>query len=235
MMSVVDNESIFEEYKKAFSSLSNLEYKDGTLIFPNGREVEVDISTLPIAIFEMDPESLYIYLSNHFYNHDEEVYNKEVETIFNLFTQLIITEDEIVILKKFAYDFWLRLQLYSNEKVLANDESFMKELMARRKVITESYRSASEAATILTETYNQNLIQTENTNNNIQESNQNTQVQSNERGLALTRQKAGVPSVLENDFDTKPSKLGVAGFTSVVIIICATLAAGAYLALALLN
>lgn len=218
---------LFAIYKQTNPALKDVKYENNQITFPEGI---VSISTsdfrhLPVYVFDMNRANIYIYLSNRFFKHDEKVYEEEIDTVFNLFTKLSISEEDTIILKRFAYDFLLRLQLFSSETNLSNDEDYVKELMARRKVITESYKSVSPAANVITSAYNQNLEESINKQTQKDDTNPG-QGQTHSQGLALSRTKEGLPPII----DDEDKKVGVAGFTKIILILEATIAFGLYLA-----
>ena len=222
------SQELFAIYKQTNPDLKEVKYYDNQIIFPEGIVAisTSDFKKLPAYIFDMNRANIYIYLSNQFFKHEENSYRKEIDTIFNLFTQLSISEEDTIILKKFAYDFLLRLQLFSSETNLSNDEDYVRELMERRKVITESYKSSSLAAGVITSTYNQNLQESINKQNQENDNNPG-QGQTYSQGLSLSRTKDGFPPIINNDDD---KKIGAAGFTKIILILETTIVFGLYLA-----
>lgn len=234
-LNIIDpNEIVFTELKKQHLSLANVNYESGKLIFPNGQVPldGIELELFPSKIFDMSPENLYIYFSNKFYFHLPEQYNEEINYIFRLFTQLIITEEEEIRLKKFALDFWLRNKLLITENALAADLAFQQEYFARRNVLTRSYESGLMAASILTKTYN-DIVEQE-PKNDTNENNQSNE-QNLSQGLALTRTrtKAGTPAVLEEE--SPRERFGIAGFMSTVLILALTMGFGIYIAIQIMK
>lgn len=225
------NKTVFAHIKGLYPAVDNVTFAQNTLFFPEGLRVpltEINLGSIPTTNFQMSPQNFYIYLSNHFCNHNELDYNDEINSIFPLFKKSTLTEAEIIKLRRYALDFWLRLQLFSNEPCLDKDGDFLQELIVRRRIITESFNSQSLAAQIIQETYTQNISQSieESQNNSTTENSQN-----NSKSMGLTRNKPGLPSTIEEE----KFPLDISGFTSLALIIGATLAFGLYLALALLD
>lgn len=232
------NKAIITACKGKYPALDEAIIKDETLLLANGLEIDlntVSLKKIPENNFNMSPTNLYIYLSNHFYKHNPRDYENEIEEVLKRFTDLRLNEADIILLQKFAYDFWLRLQLFHTEPALEKDEGFMQELLKRRNVITASLQSPSQAASVISNTYNQNLrnaiaeseANLNSTNNNNNYDTQEAQGKGNAKGISLARNKPGLPSTIENPDD---SRLGIAGFASVVLIVALTIAFGAYLA-----
>lgn len=234
---VTQNEAIITAYKGKYPAFDESIIEHGTLLLANGLEIDlnsVSLKDIPENNFKMSPTNLYIYLSNHFYKHNPEDYEKDIEDVLKRFTDLKLSEADIILLQKFTYDFWLRLQLFNTEPTLEKDEGFMQELLKRRNVITASLQSPSQAANVISNTYNQNLrnaiTESEANLNSTANNNYDTQAsqgKENIKGISLARNKPGLPSTIENPDN---SKLGIAGFASVVLIVALTIAFGAYLA-----
>ncbi|MDE6284203.1 MAG: hypothetical protein K2M17_00445 [Bacilli bacterium] len=226
------NKTVFARLKGLYPALDNVTLAQNTLFFPEGLRVpltEINLGSIPTANFQMSPQNFYIYLNNHFCNHDENKYHEEISQIFTLFRRPSLTNAEIIKLKRYALDFWLRLRLFSNEPCLDKDGDYLQELIVRRKVITESFNSTTLAAQTIQETYNQNVSQSieEAQSNNTE----NEQGKNSSKGLGLTRNKPGLPPTIEEE----NTPLGISGFTSLALIIGVTIAFGIYLALALLD
>lgn len=225
------NEAIFTQYKGLYPAFEEVFLERGTLIFPSNLEInlkDIDLSSIPEENYQMNATNFYVYISNRFYIHNIEEYEQTIDDILNKFTQLNLSENDITALQKFAYDFWLRLHLFTNEACLAKDEDFTVELLRRRSVITASLQSPAPAAQIITNIYNQNLRNSFDNNtypeNDSDEMNAN---KSQQKGISLMRNKPGLPPTIES---IDESKLGIAGFTSVILVIALTIAFGIYLA-----
>lgn len=223
-MKETNNEILFKEYQEKYPNLATVRYENNKLIFGT---LSIDLSkislkNIPENVFNFSPLNLYTYLNNEFYKNDPQHYQERIDIIFNLFLKLSLTPKEVIILKQFAYDFWLRLKLFYEEPSISKDEFFMNELKARQKVITESFKSSSLAGNQIKDIYN-TLVSKETTiNSNNDPTEQN---HTENKGLSLVRTKPGLPTTLDEE-----EKLGIAGFSSALLILITTLVVGLYLA-----
>ncbi len=219
LLSIISDEdtNFFNDFKKGFSSLNDVYYENGILTFPMG-SLTIDEYTLKNILpstFTMAPNDIYIYLKHKYYL----AKGTDIEDIFNLFPQLVITNDEEQRLKDFTLDYWERLNLYNREQpILENDGVFMRELHQRQKVIAESYQRPLMAANIIASTYANKV--NEEMNNQAPEKGNN---------MVKTLSK---PGVSQEEID---EALGIGGFAAVLIIIGITLAVGLYIGVRLMT
>lgn len=225
MLYTVDNSMLLKEYKAKYPTLNEVFYEDGKLIFPEGSIIISDLSTIPETVFTMQRENIYLYLSNKYYEHDNSITDAQINYIFSLFSKFELSAEEQLYLKRFTYDFWLRLKLYYGEPILEHNSEFVFELLNRQKVITESYNSSTKAANIIKTIYNQKVSQ--DNANNIEE----TSSQTEGKVISLNRSKQGIPKLLDDEF----LRLNAAGFTRIVLILAVTVVIGIYLGWILLK
>ena len=203
-----NNEIIFKNLQKEYPNLNSITYNNEQLIFKEGTLAlnGFPLQTILPSTFLMSPHNIYTYLGYQFYKRKEEEINK----VFNLFPQLVITEEEEIFLKNFVSDYTKRQALYTEEApILEKDAIFMAELMSRQKVISESFRRNLMAANIIATAYTNQINQMVNDNSSDSKDN------SLEQGFSLTRTNSKYPieSFKENN------NLGIAGFTTIFIII----------------
>lgn len=191
------------------------------------------------VFFQMGAQDIFEYLKNGFYFQSPN----EMSKIINMITtEIVITEEEQEKLKTFVRQYFKRLAIYTNNKILfdngiENDidlKDFVNDLLERQKVIngvrTCIYHSI--AANIIIEEYN--AINNELNPSILDESTQNNELN---RGMSLTREKLGYKFPSQEEIDSQIEKeqhLGMAGFTSIILIISAAITFGMYLALQLL-
>ena len=217
----MDNETYFRELKNRFPNLNSVAYQDGKLFFPNGTLALNSFLLKDIlpSTFMLQVKNIYYYLGYQYYKAKDE----EITKVLELFPQVNLTEEDKVFLKNFARDYALRVSMYNEEAPILNqDEIFMLELQRRQKVIGESFTRNSEGAQIISSNYTEKINQS--MNDNMASNNSLNQ------GLALTRTKNGLPPLIENN-----DNLGIAGFTTIFIVILTTVIAGVYIAWKFLN
>lgn len=236
-----------EKKKEKYPNLKEFQYDDttDTLTFhgesfsPAGFSL---IHTDP-SFFELVPESIFAYLKNGFYFQSPN----ELAKIKNIVAaEIVITEEEVLQLKKFVIQYLIRLTIYTNNKLLidskANQDNplndFLINLYERGKVIdgAKSGFYKSPAAQIIKEEYEE-FIKPQKTENNIN----NQSLDNNlDRGMTLTRKAPKNITYIfpeQQDVDeafNKKQHLGMAGFTSIVLIIATAITFGMYLALKLM-
>lgn len=204
------------------------------------------LSRIDPAFFQLVPEDIFAYLKNGLYYQSPS----EISKIRSMITtELVITEEEQAQLRFFVRQYFKRLAIYTNNNFLfvsKMDESeslkdFASDLLERQKIVngvrTGIYRNI--AATIILQEYDS--ISNELKNNQPVQT--NTAEQSNEnnnelnRGMSLTRQKPGYNFQSQEEIDRQTEReqhLGMAGFTSLILVISAAITFGMYLALKLM-
>ncbi|MEG1506281.1 MAG: hypothetical protein RR478_02160 [Bacilli bacterium] len=212
------NELYLQKMKLKYPQLENLNYSNNNLSFL-GSEISLGdlfLGSIQEKFYQMSAEDLFIYIKYRFYVHNEGEYEQIIHKILILIDDDFVSKEDEVMLSNFAIDFWFRSKLFLSEKVFNEDKNYINELISRRSVINKAYQKESIASNIIINTYNKNL--TDDTNNNIN---------SKSHGLALVRTKDGMP-VYHNDDDEQ--NLDIAGFTSILLIVIATIAFGLILA-----
>lgn len=243
IINISDNiKESFEKNKEKYPNLQGFEYDENTdtLTF-NGQTVSpagYALSHTDPVFFQMIPQDIFTYLKNGFYFQSPN----EISKIKNMITsELVITEDEENILKTFVKQYFKRLEIYVNNKLLFDESlqdidlnTFVNNLLDRRNVIegvkTGLYPN-SVAANIIIAEYTQITEQLDNS----QQSNKEM-----ERPMTLTRKQPKSISYIfpeQEDVDRqveREQRFGIAGFTSVVLIIATAITFGMYLALKLM-
>ncbi len=238
----------FESQKEKYPNLAGFTYdeENDTLTY-NGQTISpagYALNHIDSAFFQLVPQDIFEYLKNGFYFQSPN----ELSKIRNMITsEMVITEEEEKQLKTFVRQYFKRLAIYTNNKVLFDDgmqedidlKDFVRNLLERQKIIngvrTGIYHSV--AANIITDEYN--AIDSELNNSQINldvntESEGKADI-SQEREMSLTRQKPGFLSQEEIDRQIEQEqRLGMAGFTSIILIIVSAVTFGMYLALKLM-
>lgn len=230
----------FEKDKEKFPSLKDFNYNQETdTLTYNGLEIRsasYALSRVSSIFFQMNPQDIFDYLKNGFYHQSPGELDK-IKTMIT--TELIITEEEQEQLKKFVSQYFNRLLIIANNRVLfdsgmdnADLKAFSSDVLERSKII-EGVRTGiyhSVAANIILQEYYERLPQ-------LNIGSENTDSKSNEldRGMRLTRQKPGFNSGMDTQLPQEDNQsLGIAGFTSIILIIISAITFGMYLALRLL-
>ena len=154
-------------------------------------------------------------------------------------SEIIITEDEYNILNSFVKQYFARLKIYMDNTTLFNMErtdvlnTFLKDFSIENKIIDNIKKHnypENTAVQIIESEYQKHM-------NNINNNQENTL----EKAPTLTRNKPGnfnyefkEQSEIDAMYEQK-QKLGVSGFTSIVLIIISTLTVGMFLAINIIN
>lgn len=240
------NEKVLANYQKMYPNLQGFVYsKDDDSLVYNGEKVSLNgnsLSHIDPVFFEMSPEDIFSFLKNGFYlNNSDSIH------VSALLEQFVITEEEVTFLENFARKFNERCRIYANNKDLldrlsdsnVNVKSFCKELIESHRIVYQAQMEANasiigtNAASILYQAYEHDL-------NDSSKQNTNEESLNNERRFALTRIKpnSGMNyedfEAMEKEYMNSKDRLGVAGFTSILLLIAVTAAAGIYLALSIM-
>ena len=183
------------------------------------------INRIAPIFFQMIPQDIFDYLKGGYYYQS----NSELDKVKSMLNQeMIITEEEENFLKKFANDNHRRLEMYANNKFLFDSnpnnpdlEAFLIDLKARKEIMDNLNNNISVAATII-----KNV-----SNNNIEE--EQTESKTLEKTMTLTRQN---PNHLNYRFREQEeidaeNKLGLAGFSNIVLILVSAITLGMFIAL----
>ena len=190
----------------------------------------------------MVPQDIFDYLKNGFYYQS----SAELEKINDMLKkELVITEEEQNQLKTFVKQYIKRLEIYMNNKLLfdqgLNDldlNAFINNLLARKGIIESVNNNTyySVAASIIKNEYD-SIINQINTQNSEQVNDLENEMT---RQMTLTRKPPKSVSYIfpeQEDVDKEIEKnqhLGMAGFTSIILIIATVVTVGMYLAAILL-
>lgn len=225
----------FEKLQEKYPNLKDFKF-DGNNLTYNGNYIEnaeAGINYTATIFFQMIPQDIFDYLKNGFYRQSES----ELEKIKSMLSQeIVITEEEANILKKFAKDYLRRIQMYANNEFLfksnPNDpdlEDFLKDLKMRKDIMMHLDNNISIAANIIKDKINKMT-------NNTQEQEQ-SQEQTNEleRGMKLTRFNPNFNyRFREQDEidaeDERRNRLGLAGFSNIVLILVSAITFGMFIA-----
>lgn len=242
LINISENMSdIFTKYKEKYPNLGEFEYNsnDDTLIYKNKviNNASNAIQHTSPSIYQLIPDSIFDYLKNGFY-YDRTSEILKIKSMIE--SEILITEEEYNILINFVKQYLIRFQIYVNNNLLFNNQniagtsalsSFLKDFNTRKKII-DSVRNHSSltntAIQIINNEYNKY------TNNNQENF-------SLEKPLTLNRKKTSEFNYEfkeQSEIDAiyeKKQKLGVSGFTSIILILITTVSAGTFLALNLIK
>lgn len=224
------NGAILSNYQKMYPNLGEFIYDEASdSLVLNGNSVCLNgygLSRIDPIFFLLPPDDIFNYFKNGFYYTSQD--EKQIQRLFN---QVVITEDEVNYLERYAHGFGERLNIYNHnkgffDKYFDTNESvryFITTLMTAKKVINEARErkesDIGKASEILYDAF-------------IKTFEQNNPDLNNQRGVSLTRKKADTIPI---DEEITYQKLGMAGFTSIVLIVSSAIAAGMFLAMKLLS
>ena len=236
------NDKILKNYQKDFPNLVNFSYDEQTdsLIYL-GNSIKLNgygLSRINPVFFNLLPEDIFTFFKDGFYQETNE--NIQIQ---NLFNQFVITEEEISFINNYAHKFIDRFSIYQKNSSLfdkyAQNESiqnFLKQTEEAAKIIKEVESKynihSNDALSILNEAYQKAK------NINIFSTSQNVNL-SNEQGLKLTRKLSSYEQFQENEQYlqklNQENKLGMAGFSSLILVISSAITFGMYIAIQLLK
>lgn len=235
-----------EKKKEKYPNLRDFYYDENsdTLTY-NGETIcpaSYALSHTAQVFFQMVPQDIFDYLKNGFYYQS----SAELEKINDMLKkELVITEEEQNQLKTFVKQYIKRLEIYMNNKLLfdqgLNDldlNAFINNLLARKGIIESVNNNTyySVAASIIKNEYD-SIINQINTKNSEQVNDLENEMT---RQMTLTRKPPKSVSYIfpeQEDVDKEIEKnqhLGMAGFTSIILIIATVVTVGMYLAAKLL-
>lgn len=235
------NDMILRNYQKTYPNLSEFSYDIPTdsLVY-EGNYVKLSgygLSRIDPVFFNMNPEDIFIYFKDGFYQTGNK--NAQIEEYFN---QLIITEDEEETIKKYVSQYIDKLNIYARnaqffDKYYQNESvrMFITDFMATKKIIEEARRLANpnayNAYQMVSNAYNDEM-----TSMNQQQSN----TMGKEMTLTRTKPEFGGYSEFDKNVDylnelNRKDRMGMAGYTSLILIITSAITFGMYLALKLIG
>lgn len=238
------NEKILTNYQRLYPNLKDFSYdatNDALIYEGNAINLNGDgLSRIDPVFFQMLPEDIFAYIKCGFYVNANE--NQGIEALFN---QLVITEEEVISLESFAQRFNIKCQIYSRNKQLLDElamkndsvASFTKSLIESNNLINQARLLSDNpaigmsAASILYHAYENDIQKI----NSASLANENNNESTQEKGMSLTRTKAGFSGFDEERYIEEKSRLGIAGFSSIILLIAATITAGIYLAITVLK
>lgn len=236
------NDAILKNYQKTYPNLAEFTYDATTdaLIY-EGNYVKLNgygLSRIDPVFFNMMPEDIFIYMKNGFYQNAQE--DKQINEYLS---QFVITEEEIGFINSYVERYIERLNIYARnrdvfDKYLSNDsiKDFMESIRNAKKIIDLAKNNAKEndnsVYSMLRNAYDKEMASM---NQN------NEQEETIDKPLSLTRTNSkfsGFSEFEKNEQYLKElndrSKLSVAGYTSILLIIATTISVGMYLAIQLL-
>lgn len=235
------NDAILKNYQKTYPNLAEFTYDVTTdaLVY-EGNYVKLNgygLSRIDPVFFNMMPEDIFIYMKNGFYQNAQE--DKQINEYFS---QFVITEEEIGFINSYVERYIERLNIYARnrdifDKYLSNDsiKDFMESIRNAKKIIDLAKNNAKEndnsVYSMLRNAYDKEMASM---NQN------NEQEKTIDKTLSLSRTNSkfsGFSEFEKNEQYLKElndrSKLSVAGYTSILLIIATTISVGMYLAIQL--
>lgn len=235
------NDAILKNYQKTYPNLAEFTYDVTTdaLVY-EGNYVKLNgygLSRIDPIFFNMMPEDIFIYMKNGFYQNAQE--DKQIN---GYLSQFVITEEEIGFINSYVERYIERLNIYARnrdvfDKYLSNDsiKDFMESIRNAKKIIDFAKNNAKEnnssVYSMLRNAYDKEMASM---NQN------NEQEKTIDKTLSLTRTNSkfsGFSEFEKNEQYLKElndrSKLSVAGYTSILLIIATTISVGMYLAIQL--
>lgn len=235
------NDAILKNYQKTYPNLAEFTYDVTTdaLVY-EGNYVKLNgygLSRIDPIFFNMMPEDIFIYMKNGFYQNAQE--DKQINEYLS---QFVITEEEIGFINSYVERYIERLNIYARnrdvfDKYLSNDsiKDFMESIRNAKKIIDHAKNNAKEnnnsVYSMLRNAYDKEMASM---NQN------NEQEKTIDKTLSLTRTNSkfsGFSEFEKNEQYLKElndrSKLSVAGYTSILLIIATTVSVGMYLAIQL--
>lgn len=235
------NDAILKNYQKTYPNLAEFTYDVTTdaLVY-EGNYVKLNgygLSRIDPIFFNMMPEDIFIYMKNGFYQNAQE--DKQINEYLS---QFVITEEEIGFINSYVERYIERLNVYARnrdvfDKYLSNDsiKDFMESIRNAKKIIDFAKNNAKEnnssVYSMLRNAYDKEMASM---NQN------NEQEKTIDKTLSLSRTNSkfsGFSEFEKNEQYLKElndrSKLSVAGYTSILLIIATTISVGMYLAIQL--
>ncbi len=235
------NDAILKNYQKTYPNLAEFTYDVTTdaLVY-EGNYVKLNgygLSRIDPIFFNMMPEDIFIYMKNEFYQNAQE--DKQINEYLS---QFVITEEEIGFINSYVERYIERLNIYARnrdvfDKYLSNDsiKDFMESIRNAKKIIDFAKNNAKEnnssVYSMLRNAYDKEMASM---NQN------NEQEKTIDKTLSLSRTNSkfsGFSEFEKNEQYLKElndrSKLSVAGYTSILLIIATTISVGMYLAIQL--
>ncbi len=235
------NDAILKNYQKTYPNLAEFTYDVTTdaLVY-EGNYVKLNgygLSRIDPIFFNMMPEDIFIYMKNGFYQNAQE--DKQINEYLS---QFVITEEEIGFINSYVERYIERLNIYARnrdvfDKYLSNDsiKDFMESIRNAKKNIDFAKNNAKEnnssVYSMLRNAYDKEMASM---NQN------NEQEKTIDKTLSLSRTNSkfsGFSEFEKNEQYLKElndrSKLSVAGYTSILLIIATTISVGMYLAIQL--
>lgn len=219
------NQAILDRLKRTYPNLSSFSYdeKDDTLVY-NGMKASLSgygLSRIDSTIFLLAPDDIFRYFKNRFY--EEQKHNVEV-----LFNKPSITEFDMNTIMGFNNAFKDKCLIFANNpnffsQFYQNEEirNFVYSMIEDKKIIDKAKAHATsnglDASSLIWNFYQRLFTEDKTTF---------------EKVSTLSRMKPGFGHF---DDEYQNEKIGVAGFTSILLIIVSVLAVGMFLAINLLN
>lgn len=243
----INTKNMFEIFKSKYPNLNAFIYnQEEDILVWNGQTItkaSIALERVAPIFFQMVPEDIFAYLKGGFYYQSAGELSKIKNLIEN---EMVITEEEEMVLKKFVSSYFTRLIMLSNNKALINSQvgispdiaAFLEDFRIRKGLIDNCNNN------VYHESIGSKIVRTEFQNclNNLDEKKEESSLsesttQSLNQGLSLTRKKSNVGSYVfpeQSDID-KRQNLGMAGYSSIILILGTVITIGMYLASILLS
>ena len=245
LFSIGEEVNRFDILKSKYPNLADFYYdKETDTITYKGQTIKnvgASLDHIDSIFFQLVPDDIFTYLKNGFYR----LSGLDLEKIKSMLLQeTIITEEEERLLKKFVKDTYGKMSIYGNNNVLFNANpdnlyicSFTQDIKDRSQILDVAKNMSDNiAAQIINETVfslasGQNLDDI-----NQEESKSNTNEL--DRGMKLTRMNPNTPfnyvfreqSEIDAETEAK-NKLGLAGFSNIVLILISAITFGMFIAI----
>lgn len=227
------NSTILMHKQEKYPNLRELTYAsvEGGILYYGDEAIKLNgygLSRIDEIFFQLPSNDIFNYIKNACYDD-----SNPSEYVSMLFTRTVLTEENINFLQNFVIRWFDIYQIYQNNLAFfqANYSNysirdFIHKLKTNGEVINKAIISNSNypAVQIIKEAYNQKK----------QENNS----PGKEKAITLNRKNPKNPNTIfeENvtyfeELKNKDNRLGVAGFTSIILVITATIALGIFLAL----
>ena len=232
------NNDILTNYQQTYPNLRDFFYNEATdTIIYHGLTIKLNgygLSRIDKIFFNLTPDDIFTYLKNGFYQNTEEA-----DLMNSLLNQLIITEEEVAFIDSYLQKLADRLKIYEHNKDFIDSnltnpsiKDFFDKIRNGSKVIEKINTgnfSNQNVADIFTQAYQKYFFTTglENSQEKIQSL---TRTNPNFRGYQeFSENEQYLQELKQRD------KFGLAGYTSILLIIMTSITAGMYIALQFLK
>ena len=241
------SQNMFEIFKSKYPNLKDFYYdSENDCLLWNGQTItkaSIVLGRVAPIFFQMVPSDIFQFLKNGFYYQSTGELSKIKSLIED---EEVITEEEEAVLKKFVSSYFARLIMLSNNKTLINNQvgispditMFLDDFRIRKGIIDNVNNNVyheSVGADIVKDEFQKNLsgLSEKKDENSLNDST----TKSLNHELTLTRKKSNGGAYIfpeQSDIDQKQN-LGMAGYSSVILVLVTVITIGMYLASVLLS